>query len=997
MNYVRTCILCTSYAVGVSAPADIIAGYDFDGGSGNPTTISSNLSATPLTSPMAISFVASIGDNSGLDGAGVPFGDTGTLGAIGIGVNDATTGSFANAVSGNEYLSFTLTPDSRMGMRLESISFKATKRKTTSVDTYAIADAQGNLIGEPVSITTLVGLTGTYESASVDLTGTAFEVLTEATEFRIYAWGRGTSNTSATLAGLDKITVDGAIFNAGGDAYVATNGSDSNSGSRNQPLASVQYALDTATPGDTIFVRGGNYHEEIDLSGVAGTTENPITITAFNNEAVTLNGTKPITANWTRDSGNVYKTTLAEDITQLFVDEQPMTLARFPNALVWSDEMWKGQTKKQNNSGRGRVDGADIVGDAGVSFEGCIGMFNFGNFETIISRVSSHTAGSNTFNYSPSAGIYRTSDGYFLEGGVGNAERAMLDMAQEWAYDETTKTLYLWADDGRNPNGREIAGQTQKFAITGDADTKNIVIDGVDFFATTFKFVSSDGITIQNCDSLYHTTSDRALGSIATPEPASITGSENDFCEDLVFYNNTFRYSVTAGLVASFLENPRIENNRFEDINYTCAISASVQTSQTRNLINRRNTLINSGPTAGFRFGRFNSDAEIQPFVLEYNYAEKCSRLQDDGTAFYSASAGLVNSVWRFNWAYDNHERDFRFDGQNNPLTGVDANIYRNVSHTTQSKPVNILGGAYRLKGDFHEIYNNVSVLGRGDFEISLDKGGNANSQTINNAGDFLAGSGNNAPIPGTASNNHAAQNEARGSNLLLRNTADFDYRPKADAVELIDQGAPVTAEINGQQVNVTAGFKGAAPDIGAYEFGDENYTIPGYQAEKASRPIPSDGNLLAKYDSDLMWLGGLEAVSHEVYLGTAAGSLSRVSRQSNNIFTPEGLENDRTYFWRVDSVLANGSVIRGEVWTFKIDDHAPRAKSLRLAATEDAAKTIQLEGFHPDGAALTYQVTSAPRNGSLSGTAPNLGLHPKYQLLWRGLFPLCDQRWKRE
>ncbi len=41
-----------------------------------------------------------------------------------------------------------------------------------------------------------------------------------------------------------------------------------------------------------------------------------------------------------RHTGNIYKTTLSEDIWQLFVDGKMMTLARFPNALTFSDEMW---------------------------------------------------------------------------------------------------------------------------------------------------------------------------------------------------------------------------------------------------------------------------------------------------------------------------------------------------------------------------------------------------------------------------------------------------------------------------------------------------------------------------------------------------------------------------------------------------------------------------------------------------------------------------------
>ena len=634
----------------------------------------------------------------------------------------------------------------------------------------------------------------------------------------------------------------------------------------------MQHAVDQAVPGTTIFIREGSYHEEVNLAGLAGAPGKPVTIASYNGETVTFDGTAPITSSWTLEEGNVYTTTLSEDITQLFVDDQIMTLARFPNALVWSDEMWTARTGKQGGSKRGNIVGADIVGEAGVSFDGCVGLFNFGNFETIAARVVNHTAGENNFSYTPSAGIYRHSDGYFLEGGVDNAERAMLDIPQEWAYDESTKTLSLWADDGENPTGRSVAGKVRNFAFTGDAATQYVTLDGLDFFATAFQFLGSDHLTIKNCNLRYHTCSERALGSIAVPETARVSGDETDFCEDLFVFNNTFRYSDTSALIVSFLENPVIENNLFQDVNYGCLSSAAVQVSQANSLILRRNTLINAGPFSGFRFGEYKIDGNDKPYLVEYNYAEKCSRLQDDGTAYYSAQGGLIGSMTRFNWAYDNYERDFRWDGLNRPLEGVEANAYRNVAHATQAhKPVNLIGAAYKLKGDFHRIMNNLGVQRRAKFEISIEKGGNANSQSFNNAANYLSGNDSDGDIPGTESHNYLGQREHRPMEFLLRNTDDFDYRPKADSVEIIDQGIEVAALFKGESVSVTAGFLGEAPDIGAYEFGDENYNIPGYQFEQASFPIPSHNNETAEYDSDLMWRGGLGSDYYNVYLGTEA------------------------------------------------------------------------------------------------------------------------------
>jgi len=144
-----------------------------------PTLIDPKLSASRLSSPMDIHFPA-VGDISGLDALGSQLGTPNIRGSIGIGVNDATTTSFERAVAGNDYLSFTVTPNDGQSLHLSAITFKATKRDIVSVDEYALADDS-----------------------------TAFETITEATTFRLYAWGRSTDTTSATLSTVDKLTLYG--------------------------------------------------------------------------------------------------------------------------------------------------------------------------------------------------------------------------------------------------------------------------------------------------------------------------------------------------------------------------------------------------------------------------------------------------------------------------------------------------------------------------------------------------------------------------------------------------------------------------------------------------------------------------------------------------------------------------------------------------------------------------------------------------------------------
>ncbi|MDF7799601.1 Calx-beta domain-containing protein [Pontiellaceae bacterium B1224] len=190
----------------------LLVGYDFDSDAAVPsdaTEVAANLTTSQLTSPMNIDFVATVGDNSGVDAIGSAFGSSSTVGCIGIGVNDAITESFADAVAGDDYIAFTVTPDDGALFQLSSITFKATKKHADSVDEYAVTDGLGNLIGSPANINNVVGLTGAYDGVVVDLSGTAMEFIRAATEIRIYAWGRGATTTSGTLAAVDKVTLYG--------------------------------------------------------------------------------------------------------------------------------------------------------------------------------------------------------------------------------------------------------------------------------------------------------------------------------------------------------------------------------------------------------------------------------------------------------------------------------------------------------------------------------------------------------------------------------------------------------------------------------------------------------------------------------------------------------------------------------------------------------------------------------------------------------------------
>ncbi len=706
--------------------------------------------------------------------------------------------------------------------------------------------------------------------------------------------------------------------------YVAVTGADSNTGSIDQPFATVQQAVDLAKPGTRIFLREGRYHQRIDLSGVAGEAGAPVVIQSYAGEDVVLDNTFAVTSAWSRDRGEVYQTRVLEDVTQLFIDGKLMTLARFPNALAFSDEVWRFKVSRRMKTGdskRGIVkdnprEGAnETIADANVDFSGCVAVMNFGDHVSASGVVYDHSAGSDTFKYRAHFKPYKNTHNYFLEGGVGAAERVMLDMPQEWAYDETTKVLYLWSDDGRSPQGRQVyARGTNPYLVTGDAATRHVMIDGIDFFAGTLKFTSSDYITLQNCESDYYTASKRSLGEAGTPtETFSVTGSADDFCVGLKVFNCAFRYADSGAFVGSFLEGAVFANNLFYQIDYACVSRNTLTLGATRDLVFRRNTLDTAGSGLGVTIGLYDSE-EGRPWTCEYNFLTRLGLLEGDGSGIYSAHEQIVESVSRYNWFISNRERDFRWDGWNDPLLGVRANFYRNVAMADRIKTIAV-GDGVHLKGDYHEVYNNVGVYKWSSLEVSVAKGGNAHTITRNNIADDLL----DHPMPGDHSHNQRG-----GTGRLLRDPDNWDFRPRATAAALIDRGAIVDrCQVNGQSIDVTAGYNGEAPDIGAYEFGDDYYWIPGRMEAHASMPVPRNNGRYVQLDTDLMYLTGLEGKAANIYFGTDPENLDFLTTQdrSTNIVKLADyikLDGDQRYFWRVDTVQGDDSVVTGEVWTFK-------------------------------------------------------------------------------
>ena len=138
-----------------------------------------------------------------------------------------------------------------------------------------------------------------------------------------------------------------SVFNIySADYYVSSSGTDNEScGAIGTPCQTIQYAINKLSAGDTLYIREGTYRETITITN-DGSSGNLITIQNYNNEIVTIDGTTDVTGSWSTYNvvSGAYQLSYTGDITQLFVDDQPMVNARWPNAQFNDDSIFSHST-----------------------------------------------------------------------------------------------------------------------------------------------------------------------------------------------------------------------------------------------------------------------------------------------------------------------------------------------------------------------------------------------------------------------------------------------------------------------------------------------------------------------------------------------------------------------------------------------------------------------------------------------------------------------------
>lgn len=720
------------------------------------------------------------------------------------------------------------------------------------------------------------------------------------------------------------------------DIHVSPVGDDEAPGTMTKPLKTVAKAVSLLKAGDRCVIGAGTYHESIALKGLKGAPDAPIVIMARPGAKVVLDGTMAINAEWLPHEGNIWKTTLTEDIWQLFLDDWIMTAARWPDAHWGEARIFNMPASCRHLEARSTLghmydenprlvehdsddEGAEYgqkidesvnqvtLAETNIDFTGAVAVLHIGSWLSYAADVTKHEAGSDNFRYDATfskmdseharnafkrEGFFekkniRTGQGYYsLEGLM------CLDQPQEWWYEPFSKTLYFHAPDGQNPNGKNISGKIATYVLEAK-DSAHVQLIGVDFFGATLNYSNCTDMLVEDCDFRFPSYNRFVLDDLSPPQITSITVKDEATPARNTIRNCSFAYMDGPAIKITGADNV-IENCLFHDVDYTCiggAADGTLNIASTRGILFRNNTVHTGGNSSGIRCGAAANMTD--------NHIYRLSLLQHDGSGINVGLKQIPGTTLSGNWVHDIHKTGLRFDsvgvGTLTPAWEENGAMIGNVLWRT--------GGMYP-KGDRHTVKNNVVFDSQVDIRVPYDIGKgswNRLSVTKNNIAAFIEGAAleNRWPVPGDCSNNWKGDVAD-----VLRDPDNLDFRPKPDSAI------------------IGAGDDGK--DIGAYQSDESRYRIPGRKEAKASTPVPPDGATNVKADAQLMWLEGYQAKAHDVYFGAdhdrvagaSKASVEYIGRSGRNAYSPAKLDPEKVYYWRIDAVT-DGETVRGDVWSF--------------------------------------------------------------------------------
>ncbi|NME70791.1 right-handed parallel beta-helix repeat-containing protein [Flammeovirga aprica] len=583
------------------------------------------------------------------------------------------------------------------------------------------------------------------------------------------------------------------------EIHVAKNGNDTNAGTSSNPYLTIQKAANVAVAGDVVIIHQGTYRETVETKN-NGTSSNPITYRAASGETVIVSATQEIN-NWTLTTNNIYKANvtmpLGMEHNALFYDGDQMDIARWPNNAdndpYTPDAKYitGGSGSHITYSGIPTYDWSEgymwyLGGHSGASFTRKITAATSSrvDFEGVDITKWPFSVHNPTVTRNGHKGIF------FLFNSLG-----ALDIQREYFYDASAKVIYFKAPNNVNPTSGKCEFRARQY--TFKVSKNYIVLDGIETFGGIV-LITGNNNTVKN-STIRHgvpildelTNTDAQIGSGAI----TIEGSNTLIEKNLIEKGTANGISMLAAWKGS--QNATIKNNVVRNFN-TLGIHAEPIRSNCPGTVIENNTVYGGG-----RSGIYVSGSNA---TVAYNNVYDVMKINADGGVFYTVgNADYKNSVIHHNWFHNSTaapHAGYKVAGIYLDNNSKGYQVYNNVVYNVSWTGIQINWDNWGLDFYNNSIYNASEGMGRWENGYTMD-----DVVLINNYA-------STAPWYGT---DIQPQNIINANNPFV-DPANLNFEPKSGSY-LVDAGKVIPG--------FTDGYKGSAPDIGAYERGGVMW-VPG-------------------------------------------------------------------------------------------------------------------------------------------------------------------------
>ena len=691
-------------------------------------------------------------------------------------------------------------------------------------------------------------------------------------------------NDQSTTLWLDEASL--TTPSASGGFYVSPTGNDHNPGSIDQPFQTLAHGTAQLYPGETLYLRGGTYRETLamDQSGRSGA---PITIISYQNEQVTITGCDVVTG-WNAIGGGIWRTsvqwTLGDGTNQLFVDGIALLEARTPSNVStnWLNPTTASVTVGSSNTVTSAAfDNVPNNYYAGMWFVGGIGL----SWSWQCAKIAASNGSTLTVDPTTKSSPWFTGSGRgYVFGG-----RALLNAPSEWYWQPGSpmNTIFLRTSDSTNPNGHLVEAKRRVWSVDISSGANYIIITGVRLRAGAVR-LNGDNNVLTNCNAKYlsHFTKFRTgyspNGDAEQDGGISIGGNNNAvrMCE----IANTAASGVFCGWGS---QGNEITKCNIHDIDYSGTYGSPI-------------ALTGTGHRVTFNTCHTSGRDIIQPrgFGHDIRYNDLFDpglMCKDLGIVYggYQDGSGTGTTRIAYNWV---HDYLHRFDSV--LCNGIYLDNYcRNT--TVDHNVIWNVGGSVRVNRPADNIRTYHNTTFSCDFAIgsnTYDAYPNGNPDPSYWTSDRYSSDVRNNLELGTAATSQ------------LVDPANRDFRLKASS-SAIDAGVLLGGFNNG--------YVGAAPDLGAYEYGGPSWK-PGVNGWAINAPVVTNpatnvASFSATLNGRLHPLGLTTTVYFEYGTTTSYGRTTASQSQSGNTYRNvsaniSGLSANTVYHFRVVATNSSGT-----------------------------------------------------------------------------------------